>query len=351
MPAAGVSLRASMDQRPAGGDVLPRAQVGEIQRVRLLAGAVAAAAELGLEGATVGSITGRARVSRRTFYELFANRDECVAAVLEDAVARVEHELAAAGVADLPWRERVREGLSVILGFLDREPALARVCVVHALRASKSVQDCRERVLARLVELVDEGRSQGARGEASGTLTAEGLVGAAFAIVYARVAHPAQQPLVELLGELMAMIALPYLGAAAARQERECKWPVVEREQKAQRDGCQQVPAFRTPRAAEDPLHGVPMRITYRTARVLEGVGELAHEGVHPSNRQIATFAGVGDPGQISKLLRRLERLGLLENHGGGRAHGEPNAWQLTDKGKLIIEGLRLPTAKRRRAS
>ncbi|HXB63255.1 MAG TPA: TetR/AcrR family transcriptional regulator [Solirubrobacteraceae bacterium] len=79
------------------GRVLPRAQVDDIQRSRLLAGAVAAIDELGYEGATVGKITGRARVSRRTFYELFAGRDECLAAVLEDVVAQVEAQKSSQG--------------------------------------------------------------------------------------------------------------------------------------------------------------------------------------------------------------------------------------------------------------
>ena len=38
-----------------------------------------------------------------------------------------------AGLEGLAWRERVRGGLWVILSFLEREPVLARICVVHAL--------------------------------------------------------------------------------------------------------------------------------------------------------------------------------------------------------------------------
>ncbi len=113
----------------------PRTRVGEIQRSRLLAGAVATIDELGYPQATVGGITARARLSRRTFYQMFANRDECFAAVLDEVVAVVAGELAAAGLEGLAWRERVRAGLWTILGFFDREPALARVCVVQALRA------------------------------------------------------------------------------------------------------------------------------------------------------------------------------------------------------------------------
>ena len=269
-----------------------RGPLGEIQRARLLAGAVVAIDELGYAGGTVGKVTGRARVSRRTFYELFANLDECLAAVLADAVARVERELNEGGVAGLGWRERVRVGLAVILGFLDREPALARVCVVQALRAGPVVQECREGVLARLVAVVDEGRSQGVRGQACSVLTGEGLVGAALAIVQARIAHPEHRPLSEqpgrpglsgLLGELMGMIVLPYLGPAAARRERERK-PSSVRAVKGAQPSVAAVSVLSL--GVEDPLQGVAMRLTYRTARVLEGVRELSGDGERPSNRR-----------------------------------------------------------------
>ncbi len=363
-----VSVSASARARVGAGLPL-RGPLGEIQRARLLAGAVAAIDELGYAGSTVGKVTGRARVSRRTFYELFANLDECLAAVLADAVARVERELDAAGVAELAWRERVRVGLGVILGFLDREPALALVCVVQALRAGPVVQECREQVLARLTAVVDEGRSQVARGQACSALTAEGLVGAALAIVHTRIAHPEQQALGEraghlehrprgerpgrpgltgLLGELMGMVVLPFLGPAAARRERERKPSSPQTVKEAQLSAAA-VSVLSL--GVEDPLQGVAMRLTYRTARVLEGVRELSGDGGRPSNRQIGTFAGVGDPGQISKLLRRLERLGLIENHSGGHALGEPNQWRLTVKGDLVVDGLRMHTPNRREAA
>ena len=111
----------------------PRVQVDEIQRSRLLVAAAAVIDELGYEQTSVARITTRARVSRRTFYELFGNREACLVALLDEVAARVERELAAAGLEGLAWRERVRGGLWTILSFLDSEPVLARICVVQAL--------------------------------------------------------------------------------------------------------------------------------------------------------------------------------------------------------------------------
>ena len=71
-------------------------------------------------------------------------------------------------------------------------------------------------------------------------------------------------------------------------------------------------------------------RLTYRTIRVLAVIS--AESGL--SNGGVAERAGIADPGQASKLLARLERLGLVENTGEGQARGAANAWRLTRKGK-----------------
>ncbi len=306
-----------------------------IQRSRLLSAAVRALDELGYSDVSVADITARARVSRRTFYELFPDREACLAAALEDALDALARELEAAGVGRLGWRERVRSGLFVILSFFDREPVLARVCVVQALRGGPRVLERRERVLAGLAAVVDEGRRVGPRAERHTGLMAEGVVGAAFSIVYARLLRGSREPLVELLGELMEMIVLPYLGAVPARRERTRRAPSVPLR-------CGAGAASTRVEGVCDPLGGVSMRLTYRTAKALEGIAELGGRGSHPSNRQVAELAGIHDPGQVSKLLARLERLGLVVNGAdGGHLRGEPNAWRLTGKGEQVTRSIR----------
>jgi AcrR family transcriptional regulator len=345
-----------------------------MQRSRLLSAAAIAVAELGWPGASVAHITARARVSRRTFYDLFDNREDCLLAILEDVFARVEDELAAASLDGLPWRERVRAGLWTILSFLDRERLLARVCVSQALQGGPRVLARREEILTRLESELDRGREeQAARAPACPALTAEGLVGATFAIVHARIAPPLSssagvqgtdgsiaqgsrhtastngngrrpvirahraQPLACLLGELMEMIVLPYLGPAAARRERERPAPL------AAATGGENGEAAAVD---DDPLAGVPMRLTYRTARVLAVIA--ANPGV--SNRHAGELAGVSDQGQISKLLARLERLGLTETSGDGHSRGEPNAWELTSTGRRVARSLSTHTHDREEA-
>jgi AcrR family transcriptional regulator len=320
-------------------------QVAEIQRARLLAGAVRAVDELGYTRATVTDITERSRVSRRTFYELFSNYEDCTLALLEQTFERVGSQIAAAGLAALPWRERARGGLWSILCFFDREPALARVCVVQSARGGPRMLERREQILSELAAVIDEGRGEGVRGMDCPPLTAEGLLGGVLSILNSRLSRREREPLTGLHGELMALIVLPYLGPAAARREQSRPAPAPSIAHAAQGSGETHGEAaphdgghpkgHRQADVGGDPFQGVPMRLTYRTVRVLEAVAERPGA----SNRMVGDHAGIPDQGQISKLLARLERLGLLENTGEGRhAKGEPNEWRLTSAGRSVTQ-------------
>jgi predicted transcriptional regulator len=136
-------------------------------------------------------------------------------------------------------------------------------------------------------------------------------------------------PLIELLNPLMGVIVLPYLGQATARRELDRPTPTSARTSGSSRA---------TPRSlsAANPLADLNMRVTYRTLQVLAVIASTPGA----SNRQIADGAGVHDQGQISKLLTRLERLGLVHNTGLGQAKGEPNAWTLTAQGHQVEQAL-----------
>jgi len=83
------------------------------------------------------------------------------------------------------------------------------------------------------------------------------------------------------------------------------------------------------------------MRLTYRTVRVLMAIADH----LDASNRLIAEASGISDQGQISKLLARLESLGLARNTGQGHPKGAPNAWRLTARGEEVEGAIRVGSA------
>jgi AcrR family transcriptional regulator len=291
--------------------------VAEMQRRRLLLAMSDLLTEIGVEDATVGRVTKRAGVSRRTFYEVFKDREECFLAAFDQAVKRITAEVAPAYERQGKWSVRVRSALTVLLEHFDAHPGVARMCVIETLRAGPEVLERRRRILAVIARAVDEGRVEAEQEHGPLPLTAEGVVGGTLAVIHARLLDGKHAPLAELLNPLTAMIVQPYIGPAAARRELERPAP-------------KPTPAIVN--GAKDPFKGLSIRFTYRTARVLATIAEESGA----SNRMIADSAGINDDGQTSRLLRRLQDAGLIENLGEGHTRGEPNAWWLTQRGEAI---------------
>jgi AcrR family transcriptional regulator len=313
-----------------GPNGLPRGQVTEIQRGRMLTATVEAVEEVGYARLTVAQVIGRAKVSRKTFYDVFLDREDCFLAAFNEAVARIQAVSADAYAQESSWREGTRAGLTALLAFLQTEPGLARLCVIEALGAGPRVLARRGEVLKQLERIVDLGRqAPGARATRSkrepADITAEGIVGAVFAVLHTRLLAGGRKPLTDLVGPLMSMIVLPYLGARVASNELTRPAPKIPKPSKA-------VQPIR-----RDPLEGLDMRLTYRTVRVLTVIGE--NPGA--SNREVAEGSGIADQGQISKLLTRLERLDLVTNTGEGQLKGGSNAWHLTERGDQVERATR----------
>lgn len=322
-------------------DGFGRSHVADIQRARMVSAMIDVVSQRGRANATVAHVVAGSGVSRRTFYEVFEDFEDCFLAALDQSLAEISRYVLDAYDPAETWRTRIRSALWGLLEFLDDEPAMGRLCIVETLGAGLRVHQRRLAVLDVVVAAVDEGRKQSRSAGALPPLTSEGVVGGVLSVLHARlVPHtmsdggtartkgirrvkgpgpPGQRPgsLLELTGALMAMIVLPYLGPAAAAKE-----------------AARPTPRRRSPSRSinGDPLRDLQMRLTYRTVRVLLEIA--ANPGT--SNRQVGAAAGIDDQGQISKLLARLEKLGLVYNNGVGQVRGAPNAWVLTKKGTEV---------------
>lgn len=324
--------RATLEKLQPARDGLEREQVREIQRARLLVAMTEVVCERGAAHATVARVVERAGVSRRTFYELFDDREDCFLAAFEEWIADASRYVRVSCDPGAKWADRLRGALVGLLSFLEMERGGGRLLVDGSLGAGPRALERRRRVLARMIAVVDEGRGEAKNGVGLPPLTAEGIVGGVFSVIHSRLmqeggTEDGGTSLVELANPLMAMIVLPYLGPAAVRKELARPVPPAP-------NGVR--------RTASDPLRDLDIRLTYRTVRVLLAIGALGGGGSCPSNRQVADHSGIRDQGQISKLLARLEHLGLICNAGDARTKGEPNAWALTDKGaevRTVISG------------
>lgn len=100
-------------------------------RGRLLTGLAAAIAAKGYATATIADIVRHARVSKRTFYEHFADKEECYLALYDAVGAHLLAVVAQAAAAELPWRERVDAAARAYLTELAARPALTRTFLIE----------------------------------------------------------------------------------------------------------------------------------------------------------------------------------------------------------------------------
>jgi AcrR family transcriptional regulator len=290
----------------------------------MLSSALRVVSEHGYGEMSVARITADAGVSRRTFYDVFEDREDCFLAAFEEAAFRVREAMVASWRMERGWREQTRAALLAGLELLETEPGVARLLVVDALKAGPRVQRRRTEMLREASQGLHTSGLAARSGRALPVLTGEGIVGAILGVTHTRLLESDSPALAGLVSDLMGLIVLPYLGAAAAGRELQC-------------------PAPRRPAAArgssgraEGVLAGLPMRVTQRTLLVLTAICELPAA----SNRRIADEAGISDQGQISKLLARLESLGLIENMSSAQPSGEPNRWRLTPRGTQVQQAI-----------
>ncbi len=93
-------------------------------RQRLLDALAQSIAEHGYRATTVADIVRRARTSRRTFYEHFADKDDCFAALLTDANADVIRRISAAVDRQAPPETQIAQAVSAWIEAAESRPAL-----------------------------------------------------------------------------------------------------------------------------------------------------------------------------------------------------------------------------------
>lgn len=202
---------------PRGRHGLPREMVVRSQRERLLAAVVRVTADRGYETTSVADILFEAGVGRESFYELFADKRDCLFAAQALLVDHLEATVKAAYEEPGPWTSRVRNSVAAMLGWFASDPAAARVTMVELAAAGPiSRERFRENYL-RFTKLLEDGRggTAAARPRAS-----ELAISASIAKLYEEVVCGRTADLPQLLPELTYELLVPFVGEAAARAEQ-----------------------------------------------------------------------------------------------------------------------------------
>jgi len=200
---------------------LPRAYAVRSERERLLEAMVKTAAAKGYEATTVDDVVEFAGVSRETFDEMFAGKEECFLeaydAVFDVLVAHVTAAFEAAD--DESWPEQIAAGLGALVELLAMEADIARLAMVEVTAAGDDARERYRAMLTRFTPFLEKGRTYSGQGEALPADTARFAVGGATSMIFDEVRAGRGPELKRILPDLVFAVLMPYLGPEAAEDE------------------------------------------------------------------------------------------------------------------------------------
>ncbi|MDX6721190.1 MAG: hypothetical protein QOJ63_3444 [Solirubrobacteraceae bacterium] len=182
----------------------------EVQKQRLFEAAAKVFSRVGYAEASAEAISREAGMSKATFYEHFANKEECLMALfgatsLSFAASIVE----ASGGGDLDFETRHRAGLRAILTEIDANPTLAQAMLVATVGAGPRVAELRGNALSAFAQVIYEETVRASERDGGPAYAspddAFAIVGATFELIsrQLRTGHPKRvtdlQPLIERL--------------------------------------------------------------------------------------------------------------------------------------------------------
>jgi AcrR family transcriptional regulator len=188
---------------------VPASVVSQVQRERLLEAMVNVAAEAGYQEASVERILAQARVSRRTFYDLFEDREDCFLAAYDEVIAHVVALMVQAFDQGDEVEDKMRGALQAFCDFCAAEPEAARACIVEVLAAGPRARARRAEAMERLSKLVEQALPDTLADQRLGPLAARALVGGVHELVYQRVDQGQVSMLPALAAEILSAQMVP----------------------------------------------------------------------------------------------------------------------------------------------
>jgi AcrR family transcriptional regulator len=184
---------------PRHAHALPRRTVRQSQRWRLLEAVIEVTARTGYADATVADVIAAAGVSRKTFYEHFADKEAAFLATYDVVSDRMIAALVAAGAAHADPAGRRTAQVELFLEILDRDRAVARVFMVDVQGAGPAALRRRAAVNQRFAETVfGDARVPALRRDA--------VVGGVNQVVAAALLEPRPKSLKRLAAPLAAFV-------------------------------------------------------------------------------------------------------------------------------------------------
>lgn len=189
---ASESLRSRM-LPPGPGN--PAADVAQNQRERLFGAMVASVATRGYAATRVTDLIKLSGVSRRSFYDLFPDKEACFRAVVRELVAK---SMSLTDELSGDDGERARRRFEALTEFVTSQPAAARLCLIEAYAAGPEALEPLEAGRVALERRMQAGAAESPERAGMPPEMVSALLGAAVEVVRTRLRQGREGELVEL---------------------------------------------------------------------------------------------------------------------------------------------------------
>jgi AcrR family transcriptional regulator len=208
------------NQLPSGRHGLPRDFITSNQRERILGGVMIAVSRDGYSQTRVEDIIAIAGVSRRTFYDHFANKEQAFLAAYDFVVEQLRASVAGAYATGGTWASQIRRGLAAFLNLLALEPDLAHVCIVEAVAAGPRALERRMKAMTAFHQFLAP-PAPAPPSVIVSDVTAETVVGGVYEVIYSRIVTGRTAELPILFPALLYSVLLPLVGPDIAAAEHQ----------------------------------------------------------------------------------------------------------------------------------
>jgi len=181
----------------------PPKVVARVQRDRLFRALAQVSAERGYAATTVAHVLSRAKISRRTFYTLFDDKEECLLAAYGEAMDDAFDTVVGVCRNGEDPAARIRRGARVIAELCRDEPAIAGLCVVEILGAGPAGQAARMESTDRFISVLEPLLRELGYDDGSISLHTRALVGILNETIYDRLSRQDVAGLPDLVDEMI----------------------------------------------------------------------------------------------------------------------------------------------------
>jgi AcrR family transcriptional regulator len=217
-----------------GRGALAEPTASNSHRERLLDSLARSCAKKGFSATTISDIVEGAGVSRATFYELFADKEACLAGAMDLALAEAAARIVAAYSAEKPWATNIRKAAAAFLALLAERPDWARMALVESRASGGRAAELYGAGKQVAAALLDRGR-EGPMSSGPPSSATRAALAAAESLIVAQILAGNTERLAELLPDVVYITTVPFLG----REEALAQYETAERSlrRKAARGG------------------------------------------------------------------------------------------------------------------